>query len=447
MVVQKDGLIIAKSQGHATITISSSFIEKKYEVEVREENVILVEKIEVENIQLLSSCYIGQSFRLVYAIFPQDATDQGITIRSSDDEVVGIKNQTLICKKNGVVNINVISNMNPDVFCTFEMEVKEVRISQITYIEEETEITEYNLPLGESYQLQVALESMVVGLDITDDLLVWSSNSACVIVNEDGRIVGVKKGAATITVKAAHYPEVFASIQINVYEIYMESIQLLLEQTPFEKIELQEGKTISLEAHIYPLNTTNKTLKWTIKDSSIAKVNEKGELVAIQNGTTALVVSSLSNPEVVIEKEIVVKNRPAIFTVLNQLNEEHCLSIKAGTSVRLKLNKSSMPSNYQITYMVSNPKCISVSEDGTILAHQSGKATIRIICISGDGTKKEIQLEVVVIRQSIADKIASFQLLIRKGIGHFGAFLVFAILAGAVSLFSLKNSGFGYASH
>lgn len=99
-----------------------------------------------------------------------------------------------------------------------------------------------------------------------------------------------------------------------------------------------------------------------------------------------------------------------------------------GDTLNLSLAFSSDTTYRKINYSSSDEKIIKVYSDGTIEPKKQGEATITLEVNDGD-QYIIYTVDFVVNRKNIIDNMSSFMRYIRKGVGHFGAFLVLAIFA------------------
>ncbi len=107
-------------------------------------------------------------------------------------------------------------------------------------------------------------------------------------------------------------------------DVYVESIV-----PSSSKVEIKKGETLKLSATINPSDATNKAYFWTSDDTTIADINNDGELTAIAPGTTKIHVTSRGTDEWglpltasidVVVNEAVTINGPNFIIVGNTAN-------------------------------------------------------------------------------------------------------------------------------
>lgn len=139
-----------------------------------------------------------------------------------------------------------------------------------------------------------------------------------------------------------------------------------------DKKELTTGEILKLTATIEPLNATDSKMTWYSNNTSIAIVDEKGEVRAIQEGTALITVKSSNGKEDSIELNI--KNPDIKIT--NIILDETEMSINVGDTI--KLNATIEPNNATnklVTWTSSDESIVKV-EDGNIVAVGEGVADV-----------------------------------------------------------------------
>lgn len=188
-------------------------------------------------------------------------------------------------------------------------------------------------------------------------------NTVNAVISDDmlGSYDMKKLGKQTISVQ---YGGKKVSFDIDVKEIFASSIKLSQS-----KIDVEKGKTYQLKATVYPTNTTNQKLTWTIEDSSIATVNSSGEITAKSAGTTTVWVSTENGKVascIVNVKVLTVKLRISPNTI----------TLKEGQSIQLKTVISPVDSTEKVTWRSTNSKIAKVDQIGKVTALKSRETTI-----------------------------------------------------------------------
>lgn len=163
------------------------------------------------------------------------------------------------------------------VFQGYVLEVPEVIISQINLSLEKSKLNK-----GERISLQVE----ILPAEAKNQKVNFSSsNNAVAMVDENGSILAVGSGKATITAKAQD-SSTSRSIDIEVYSPVTD-----LELTVSKKT-LMIGSSYKIQAIIYPEDASNKELDYVSTDNKVASVNEEGLIKAIGKGECEIIVTT-----------------------------------------------------------------------------------------------------------------------------------------------------------
>lgn len=124
-------------------------------------------------------------------------------------------------------------------------------------------------------------------VNTTNKEMVWfSSNDDIVTINE-GKVVGIEAGKATITVQSKEEPTIKATSEIEVVEGDVLVTDITLDQ---EDITLAEGKGTILAPSIRPANA-NQEVIWSTSNEGVAAV-EAGVITAISPGVSTITATS-----------------------------------------------------------------------------------------------------------------------------------------------------------
>lgn len=146
------------------------------------------------------------------------------------------------------------------------------------------------------------------------------------------------------------------------------------------------------------------------------------------------------------EIEVFVKNRvivdsknPVILKGEEAKIKDGEYSITNGYSAKIGLNFDSSSTYGKTTYKTSDDSVLSVGADGTLTPHAAGDVVITMICDDGNGERYEIAVNIRVNRQNLIKDLSAFFYKVRKGIGHFGAFLVLGIFSTFTYMLYLRK--------
>ena len=126
----------------------------------------------------------------------------------------------------------------------------------------------------------------------TNQTVTWESNAPSVaMVDTNGKVTAVGEGTATITATAADGSGEKATCSVTVdaaATVPVESVSL--DKT---SLELTEGETAQLNATVLPSNATNRAVNWTSSDSTVATVDQNGNVEAVGAGAATITVTTV----------------------------------------------------------------------------------------------------------------------------------------------------------
>lgn len=239
----------------------------------------------------------GESTQLKGAVYPTNAQDKTIEWTSNNPEIVTVTSSGELHAV-GVGKATVTATTSRGTKTTFTITVKEVIAENITI---EDKLT--TMLLDETKSLSVAFTPE----NTTNKNIEWTSDNAEIIsVTTDGKVTAKSLGTATIT---ATHGELTDICVIEVLPIEAESIEIIFpaEETDTEDTEanrVKKGNQIELKAIIAPENTTDKTVKWSVSDTSKAEIDENGKLTAISSGTVTVTATTSNGIKATIEVEV-----------------------------------------------------------------------------------------------------------------------------------------------
>lgn len=277
--VDENGKITALKAGETNIIVTSVDGKKTASCTVKvEAKFIAVTSITLDKTSITLT--EGEKIKINASVSPEDATNPTLTWEVSDSNIVSVDSEGNVeALKAGEATINVTSaDGKKTATCNVIVEAKYIAVTSITL--DNTSVT---LKVGEKIKINASLTPE----DATDPTLIWEvSNTDIVSVDNEGNVEALKLGEAEIIVYAEN-KSVQATCKISVIPEAVTGISL-----SDEKIKLMPGDTHQLSSTITPENADDKSVTWSIKDSSIASVDQNGLVTAKKIGETTVTVTT-----------------------------------------------------------------------------------------------------------------------------------------------------------
>ena len=161
------------------------------------------------------------------------------------------------------------------VFQSYLKEVPEVQIEKINLSASNT-----TMKKGDSQKLNVEIYPEDAK---NHEIEFTSSNTKVLTVDNSGTVLAVGNGTAKITAKAKEN-SVSSSLEIQVYTPVTD-LELNVEQ-----LTIQEGDSFIIIPSIYPIDASNKNVKYSVENQTIAQVTSDGKIIGKSQGTTTITV-------------------------------------------------------------------------------------------------------------------------------------------------------------
>lgn len=441
------GLIVililqALTPGSESSNISQSVGDKVNNV-VTDINQPNIESVDVEYIEIVSvtisgkkyyediTLSIGESGMVNGKVYPENAANQSLIYSSSDEQVVEVYSTgKIVAKSKGSATIKISSSDNKALIDEITVKVTEVRATKI-----EIQNISDEIHVDERQKLGVKFTPK----NTSDKTVKWESSDASVLtVDKSGYITAKKEGTATITVTSLSNSELTANVKITVLPktetpiIPVDSIKIAADSTVG-----YIGSTIKLTAKIYPTDAKGNVV-WYSSDEDIAEVSQNGTITCLKAGKvtiTAKYGDAIESSINITVKEVLSKSISLDFKNITPHDSGYI--IKQGESGKVIATLDEDATIFDIMYSSSNESVAKIGSDGVIEALAGGETVIKITT-SYDGETTEEAFLLYVDRITLKDTIEDFYYVIRKSVGHFGAFLVLGIL-GALTYYIIFN--------
>ena len=221
----------------------------------------------------------------------------------------------------------------------------------------------------------ITLKANVLPENASNKSVTWTSSDTTVAyVDANGVVVGKKEGTATITCTTADggfKDTCKVSVVVPVKTITLNKTE----------VKLESGYSYQLEATVSPSNATDKTIKWTSSDESIAKVSSTGIVTLLSGGTCVITATAVSGSASA-NCTFIVAQKPTgveLDTTVKNLYK--------GETATLTANVLPATATYRdVTWSSSDTKIVSVTTTGKITAVDVGTAIVTVKTQSGGYT-------------------------------------------------------------
>lgn len=241
-------------------------------------------------------------------------------------------------------------------------------------------VTEVGLNKTSTTLIEGETETLVATVmpeNATDKSVVWESgNESAATVSQEGLVIAVGEGMATITVKTNDGGfSASCEVTVNKKVIAVTGVKLSAAS-----MTLREGEKGTLTATVEPANATNKNVEWWTSDLDIVSVistsgGSKGYVEARKAGKATVTVKT-EDGEFSASCEITVEKKEVPVTGISI--EPSSLKLPAGDTYSLIPHvQPSDATNQNIKWLSTNESVATVNAEGKVMAVAAGSAEIR----------------------------------------------------------------------
>ena len=224
---------------------------------------------------------------------------------------------------------------------------------------------------GESVTLVVTVSPS----NATNKNVSWHSSDESVATVSNGRVTALKAGSAVITVTAEDGGKT-AICQVSVKPKIVNVQSVSLNKS---SITLTEGESTTLTAVVSPSNATNKNVRWSSSDASVASV-VNGKVTALKAGSSTIKVTT-EDGGLTASCQVVVKSKEIRVKSVS-LNRE-TLALEPWERATLTATVSpSNATNKNVWWSSSDATIVSV-DNGRLYARKLGRTTITVTTEDG----------------------------------------------------------------
>lgn len=309
--------------------------------------------------------YAGEEIKLIASAVPSNANVNTLKWTSSDKSVLTVSSSGVVKGiKAGVATVTV-KTTEGDFTAKCTVTVKQ-HVNSITL--DKNELILIN---GKEDDLKIT----VLPSNASDKTYtIVSSNEEVVKVDENGHLVSVSCGTATITVKS------------NENDKSDECIVQVVE--PVAGIEISEnertifvGESFTLSTTITPAEAYFRDVIWTSTDSEIASVSEDGVVTANKSGEAVITAKTVDGGFTAECKVTTLQRAEEIV-----LSHEEIVVNKGKTATLIATVLPEDSYNKNFTWKVEDEEIIEITEDGTITGVKVGSTTVTVTTEDGGKT-------------------------------------------------------------
>ncbi len=311
---------------------------------------------------------VGATEQLTATVYPSDAANPNISWHSNKTYVATVQDGQITAVGAGTATITVTTeDGNKTATCT--VTVTAVSTTDPSVVLDKTSV---ELLVGSTVQLT----AKVYPETGTTPSLIWiSSNTDVVSVTQTGALTALAAGTSMITV-VTEDGSYSAQCQVTVQELVIPVTGITLDKSV---LNMFAGESSQLSATVLPASATNKQVRWSTNDSSVASV-DNGLVTARSAGTTTITAQSAEG--YYWASCVVTVTVPVTSVSLNQ----YSLNLNIGEYSQLTATVFPTDANTQSVTWSTNDASVATVRDGLVTAVGAGSTEIVVTTVEGKKT-------------------------------------------------------------
>ncbi|MDE6580561.1 MAG: Ig-like domain-containing protein, partial [Ruminiclostridium sp.] len=299
---------------------------------------------------------VDDTATLTATVKPTDSTDKTVTWTTDDDTVATVANGVVTAVGKGKATVTAkVGGKSATCTVTVIDPAKEIFVEPITVL------------VGEE-------KAVIITVDPADakiDHITYTSSNEKIFTITDGKVKGVSKGTATLTVTAANEgnTKLTAECTVTVTDNAIAATAITISETAV-KLEVEETKTLT--ATLTPADSTDK-ITWISSDETIVSVDETGKITALKVGEATITAKANETVSAQCKVTVTAKTIAVESITLDKTSAE---LIKGDTLELTATVKPDDATDKTVTWTSSDEKVATVDENGKVTAVGGGKATI-----------------------------------------------------------------------
>lgn len=285
----------------------------------------------------------------------------------------------------GTTTLTIKSTKYPKVTKKITINVIGENATSVTF-----EKKNYELGIGSKIKLNPTVKPETADLS----KLEWiSANSSIAKVYSDGTVEGLKVGTTSISIRKKEDKKILGIVVVTVKKARVSVEEITISN---KNITLEPGKNYQTQVLFVPPTATNKNLTWQTSNSKVAKVNAKGVIKGVEEGTATITITSLDNSNAKETINVTVKKEKEQTLPVEDISV-NTDEVTLGVGTSYNLVASVQPSNAidkKLIWKSKNTKIATVSETGKITGMKQGTTKVTVTSNENKKIDKEIKVYV-----------------------------------------------------
>ena len=357
--VSSNGLVKGVSEGTAVITANCGSVSAKCTFKITKV-IVNASKITLSTSNL--NLEVGTSQLLTALVEPSNTTDPTVKWTSSNDAVATVTSNGLVYAISPGSAIITAQCGSVKAICNVTVPAPYIPATRLSL-----NMSSMELKVGATAQLTATVEPA----NATDKTIIWTSaDPSIATVSENGLIKCIDAGSTVITATCGNLT---AECSITVSYPIINPSKITLNES---SLSLYIGSEWQLTAVVEPINTTDKTVKWTSSNDEVVYVSQSGLVtgLGIGNATVTAQCGTVSAT-----CDVSVSEAP-IYPAMISLNLES-LELSIGSKEQLLATvEPENTTDKTILWSSSDDAVATVSETGLVWGVSEGTAIIKAEC-------------------------------------------------------------------
>lgn len=376
----ENGVVTAVALGDATITVTT--VDGNFPAECQ----VTVATIDVTGVELdqttLSLSINNAPVLLTATVAPANATNQNVTWKSSDEDVVTVSATGLVTVVGlGDATVTVTTEDQGEI-AECAVTISDISVSNITLTIEDVAL----VPNGATATITAVVEPE----GASNKTLTWESSDETIATVTNGVVTPLAEGTVTITATANDGSNTTETISVEVKAVSVIGVELNKST-----LEIAVGKSEQLDATILPAEATNTAVTWSTSDDGVATVSN-GIVTSVAEGTATITVTT-DDGEYTATCEVTVKEDVVVIDVKSVALNKTDISLQLNETETLTATfDPTNATNKNVTWTSSDEDVVTVSDAGVVTPVGEGTATITVKTEDG-GFEAECSVEITAV--------------------------------------------------